>query len=282
MIKLGTYNRLTVERVVEIGLYLDGGERWGDILLPNASAAAGVKEHAQEGDELEVFIYFDSEDRIIATMERPVAVVGDFALMKVAGTSRVGAFLEWGLRKDLLVPFREQREPMVVGREYLVHVYVDETTDRIVASARWGRFLNRQPVTYAPGEEVELIVAEATDLGFRVIVNKAHEAMIYRDEVFRPLRVGDQVTGYIKRVREDGKIDCSLQRNDGAHEIERVAQRMLERLEERGGRLKVSDKSAPEEIHALFGCSKKNYKKAAGALFRRGVIYIADDEIKLV
>jgi predicted RNA-binding protein (virulence factor B family) len=282
MIKLGEYNRLTVARVVEIGIYLDGGEYWGDILLPNASTAEGVKENANEGDELEVFIYFDSEDRVIATMERPLAMVGDFAALKVVGTSRVGAFLDWGLRKDLLVPFREQREEMVVGRAYLVRVYVDKTTDRIVASTRWGRFLDRGPAAYQPDDEVELIIAQRTDMGYRVIVDNAHEAMIYDNEVFQPLRVGEKVTGYVKRTREDGKIDCVLQRNDGHHEIDRVARRVVERLRENGGRLAVSDKSAPAEIHALFGCSKKNYKKAVGGLFRQRLVDILEGEIKLL
>ena len=280
MIKLGNYNRLVVSRVVEIGIYLDGGARWGDILLPNASTAPGVKEQTREGDTLDVFIYFDSEDRVIATMERPLAVAGEFAMMKVVGESRVGAFLEWGLRKDLLVPFSEQRERMVVGQEYLVHVHVDSVTDRIVASARWARFLDRGPSGHEPGDAVELIIAERTGMGYRVIVDNAHEALLYHDEIFQPLRVGDRLTGYIKTCRQDGKIDCTLQRNDGHHEIDRVARRVVEKLREHGGRLRVSDKSAPAEIHALFACSKKNYKKAGGGLFRRRVLDILPGEIR--
>jgi predicted RNA-binding protein (virulence factor B family) len=273
---------LKVIRVVEIGIYLDGGEYWGDILLPNASAARGVKEKAREGDSLEVFIYFDSEDRVIATMERPLAVVGDFAVLKVVGVTPVGAFLEWGLRKDLLVPFREQRDRMVVGEEYLVYLYVDKTTDRIVASAKWAKFLDRDPACYREGDAVELIIAQRTDLGYRVIVDNAHEALIYHNEIFQPLRVGERVTGYIKCTREDGKIDCVLQRNDGYQQIDRLARGIVEKLEQNGGRLKISDKSAPEEIYALFGCSKKNYKKAVGMLFRQHVVDILENAIKLV
>ncbi|MDR0545214.1 MAG: GntR family transcriptional regulator [Odoribacteraceae bacterium] len=282
MIRIGEYNKLEVLRIVEIGIYLDGGEYWGDILLPNASAAAGAKENAREGDLLEVFIYFDSEDRIIATMERPLAIVGEFALMKVVGVSSVGAFLEWGLRKDLLVPFREQREEMVVGREYLVYLYVDNTTDRIVASSKWYKFLDRRPPAYRPGDEVQLIVAQLTELGYKVIVNNSHEALVYHNEVFQPLRVGERVTGYIKNAREDGKIDCILQKNDGHYQIERLARLILDKLEQNGGRLDISDKSDPGEIYATFACSKKNYKKAVGSLFRNRLVDIREDHVQLL
>ena len=278
MVKLGEYNRLTVTKRVDFGIYLDGGEYWGDILLPNESAPA----EAMEGDELEVFIYFDSEDRIIATTHRPRAVAGDFCLMKVVGTSSVGAFLDWGLRKDLLVPFREQREEMVVGREYLVHVYVDRTTDRVVASVKWEKFLNRQPANYQPGEEVSLMVARKTDLGYTVIVDNAHEAIIFYNEIFQPLQIGQSLTGYIHTLREDGKIDCILQKNDGHQQIDRLSQLILEKLEANGGVLPVSDKSEPEMIYALFGCSKKNYKKSAGGLFKRRLIGMDEGKIWIV
>lgn len=277
MIKLGEYNTLTVVKTVDFGVYLDGGEYWGEILLPRETAPADCK----EGDELTVFIYFDSEDRIIATMTQPKAVVGDFKLMKVVGTSRVGAFLDWGLRKDLLVPFREQRDRMEVGKEYFVYVYVDATTDRIVATAKWYKFLNREPADYTPGEEVELIVARRTELGYTVIVNRKHEAVLYANEIFQPIEVGQTVTGYIKRVREDGKIDCILQRNDGHGQIDSLSARILQKLQENGGVLPISDKSEPEEIYRLFGCSKKNYKKAVGGLFKQRKVYIGAKELRL-
>ncbi len=269
MIKLGEYNILKVVKIVDFGVYLDGGEYWGEILLPKETAPAECK----EGDELKVFIYFDSEDRVIATMTTPKAIVGDFALMKVVGTSRVGAFLDWGLRKDLLVPFREQREEMVVGREYLVYVYVDKTTDRIVASTRLSRFLDKTPVDYEPGQEVELIVARRTDLGYNVIVNNSHEAIIYRNEIFQPITIGQHLTGYVKTIREDGKIDCE--------QIDRLAALILKKLEENGGALPVSDKSDPDEIYRLFGCSKKNYKKTVGGLFKQHKVIIGEKELKL-
>ena len=241
MIKLGEYNILKVVKIVDFGVYLDGGEYWGEILLPKETAPAECK----EGEELNVFIYFDSEDRVIATMTIPKAVVGDFALMKVVGTSRVGAFLDWGLRKDLLVPFREQREEMVVG------------------------------------QEVELIVARRTDLGYSVIVNNSHEAIIYRNEIFQPISIGQHLTGYIKTIREDGKIDCILQKNDGHEQIDRLAALILKKLEENGGSLAVSDKSNPDEIYRLFGCSKKNYKKTVGGLFKQHKVIIEEKELKL-
>lgn len=278
MIKLGEYNILKVVKTVDFGVYLDGGEYWGEVLLPKETAPAECK----EGDELNVFIYFDSEDRVIATLTIPKAVVGDFAVMKVVGVSKVGAFLDWGLRKDLLVPFREQRDEMIVGREYLVYVYVDTTTDRIVASTRLNRFLDKVPAEYEPGEEVELIVSRRTDLGYSVIVNKSHEAMVYRNEVFQPLTIGQHITGYIKTLREDGKIDCVLQKNDGHLQIDRLATLILKKLEENGGRLMVSDKSAPEEIYRLFGCSKKNYKKSVGALFKWKLVDIGEQELVLI
>ncbi len=277
MIRLGEYNILRVVKTVDFGVYLDGGDYWGEILLPKETAPAECK----EGDELKVFIYFDSEDRVIATMTEPKAVVGDFALMKVVGTSRVGAFLDWGLRKDLLVPFREQREEMQVGREYLVYVYVDKTTDRIVASMRLNRFLDKTPADYKPGEEVQLIIARRTDLGYNVIVNGSHEAVIYRNEIFQPLSIGQHVTGYIKQVREDGKIDCILQKNDGHEQVDRLSAIILKKLEENGGVLQVSDKSDPAEIYQLFGCSKKNYKKAVGGLFKQHKVMIGEKELKL-
>mgnify|MGYP004635355013 CR=1 FL=1 len=269
---------MKVVKIVDFGVYLDGGDYWGEILLPKETAPAECK----EGDELNVFIYFDSEDRVIATMTQPKAVVGDFALLKVVGTSKVGAFLNWGLRKDLLVPFREQREEMVVGKEYLVYVYVDHTTDRIVASTRLNRFLNRTTADYQVGQEVELIIARRTDLGYNVIVNKRHEAIIYHNEIFQSLSIGQHITGYIKQIREDGKIDCILQKNDGHEQIDRLAALILKKLEENGGVLTVSDKSNPEEIYRLFGCSKKNYKKTVGNLFKQHKVYIGEKELKLV
>ena len=278
MIKLGEYNTLPVVKTVEFGVYLDGGDYWGEILLPWGEDAP---KDCKEGEELSVFIYFDSEDRIIATRKQPKVVVGEFALLRVVGTSRFGAFLDWGLRKDLFVPFREQREKLEEGQTCLVRVYVDNTTDRIVASTKISRFLNRIPATFSAGDEVELIVWRQTPLGYNVIVNKTHEAMIYTNEIFQSLTIGQRLPGYVKTIREDGKIDCILQKNDGYQQVDRLSSLILEKLKENGGRLNVSDKSDPEFIYQLFGCSKKNYKKAVGGLFRNRIITIEKDYIQL-
>ena len=170
---------------------------------------------------------------------------------------------------------------MIVGREYLVYVYVDKTTDRIVASTRLSRFLDKTPAEYELGQEVELIVARRTDLGYNVIVNNSHEAIIYRNEIFQPISIGQHLTGYIKTIREDGKIDCILQKNDGHEQIDRLAALILKKLEENGGSLAVSDKSDPDEIYRLFGCSKKNYKKTVGGLFKQHKVIIGEKELKL-
>lgn len=264
MIEIGKYNTLAVVKVVDFGVYLDGGER-GEILLPNEY----VPDNCFPDDELKVFIYFDSEDRIIATTEIPNIIVGEFACMKCVATSSVGAFLDWGLRKDLLVPFREQRDPMVEGREYLVYAYVDQNSDRIVASTKVDRYLDQLPPEYEAGQEVDLLVARKSDLGYNVIINHVHWGLVFKNEVFQPLKIGQKLKGYIKEVREDEKIDVSLQ-PVGYEKIDGLSKTILDKLKDNGGVLDVSDKSAPDEIYNLFGCSKKNYKKATGALLKRG------------
>lgn len=275
MIEIGKYNTLRVVKVVDFGVYLDGEER-GEILLPNEY----VPRDCFPEDYLKVFIYFDSEDRIIATTEVPHIQTGEFAWMKVVSTSPVGAFLDWGLRKDLLVPFREQRERMTEGKSYLVYAYVDEATDRIVATAKIEKHLDNVPVDYKPGQEVDVLIARKSDLGYSVIINNLHWGVIYKNEIFQPLKPGQKLKGYIKEVRKDEKIDVVLQKQ-GYDRIGEVVNKILEKLEDNGGVLDVSDKSAPEIIYNLFGCSKKDYKKAIGALFREKKIELTDTEIKL-
>ena len=262
-------------KAVDFGVYLDGVER-GEILLPKEY----VPENCFPEDELKVFIYFDSEDRIIATTETPLVTVGEFAYMKVVASSSVGAFLDWGLRKDLLVPFREQRTKMVEGNSYLVYAYVDEETDRIVATSKIEKYLVKTPVTYEIGEEVDLLIARPSVLGYSVFINQAHWGLIYRNEIFQPIRIGQKLKGYIKEVRPDGKIDVRLQ-PDGYVGIDALGRKIIEKMEDNGGILDVSDKTAPEIIYKLFGCSKKNYKKAIGALYRQGIIDIGEEEIRL-
>lgn len=275
MVEIGRFNTLTVVKIVDFGIYLDGGER-GEILMPKEY----VPDNCFPDDEIKAFVYFDSEDRIIATTEVPYVQVGEFAFMKVVATSSVGAFLDWGLRKDLLVPFREQRDPMAEGKSYLVYAYVDKASDRIVASTKIDKYLDQVFPDYTPNQEVDILVARKTDLGYAVIVNNAHWGLIYDNEIFQRLKIGQRLKGYIKRVRDDEKIDVSLQPS-GFAKIEGLAGEVLEKLKDYGGVLDLSDKSDPEEIYNLFGCSKKNYKKALGTLLRQGLIVIGEKEIKL-
>ena len=276
MIEIGKYNTLRVIKVVDFGVYLDGEER-GEILLPNEY----VPKDCFPDDYLKVFIYFDSEDRIIATTEVPNIQVGEFAWMKVVSTSSVGAFLDWGLRKDLLVPFREQRDRMTEGKSYLVYAYVDDASDRIVATAKIEKYLGNVPVQYKPGQEVDVLIARKSELGDNVIVDNLHWGLVYRNEIFRPLRLGQKLKGYIKEVREDDKIDITLQKK-GYDRINGIVERILEKLEDNGGVLDVSDKTVPEIIYNLFECSKKDYKKAIGTLFKERKIELTATEIKLL
>lgn len=275
MIEIGKYNTLRVVKVVDFGVYLDGEER-GEILLPNEY----VPKDCFPDDYLKVFVYFDSEDRIIATTEVPNIQVGEFAWMKVVSVSSVGAFLDWGLRKDLLVPFREQRDRMVEGKSYLVYAYVDEASDRIVATAKIDKYLDNIPVQYETGQEVDVLIARKSDLGYNVIVDNLYWGLVYRNEVFRPLKLGQKLKGYIKGVRKDEKIDVILQKK-GYDRVNGIVKKILEKLKDNGGVLDVSDKTAPEIIYNLFECSKKDYKKALGTLFKEKKIELTDTEIKL-
>lgn len=266
---------MRVVKVVDFGVYLDGEER-GEILLPNEY----VPKDCFPEDYLKVFVYFDSEDRIIATTEVPNIRVGEFAWMKVVSTSSVGAFLDCGLRKDLLVPFREQRDRMEEGKSYLVYAYVDESSDRIVATAKIEKYLDNVPVEYKTGQEVDVLIARKSDMGYNVIVDNLHWGLVYRNEVFRPLKLGQKLKGYIKGIRKDDKIDITLQKK-GYDRVDAIVEKILEKLEDNGGVLDVSDKTAPEIIYNLFECSKKDYKKAIGTLFKEKKIELTDTEIKL-
>lgn len=275
MVEIGRYNTLTVVKIVDFGVYLDGGER-GEILMPKEYVPADCS----PDDEVEVFVYFDSEDRIVATTEVPEILVGEFAFLKVVAVSKIGAFLNWGLRKDLFVPFREQRDPLVEGKSYLVYAYVDKASDRIVASTKIEKYLDQVFPEYQDNQEVEILIARKTDLGYAVIINNMHWGLVYDNEIFQPLKVGQKLKGYIKTVREDEKIDVSLQ-PAGYGKIEGVAGVIFDKLNDYGGVLDLSDKSAPEEIYRVLGCSKKNFKKAIGTLFKQGLIEIHDAEICL-
>ena len=275
MVELGKYNTLRVVKILDFGVYLDGGSS-GEILLPSRY----VPESCQEGDSIVVFVCLDSEDRLIATTQRPYAQVGEFSLLRVNAVNRYGAFLDWGLMKDILVPFREQKTSMQPGRSYLVYIYVDHATNRIVASAKIEKFLDNTPPDYSHNQEVDLIVDRQTDLGYRVIINNLHSGIVYHNEIFCRMDKGARMKGYIKQIRPDGKIDVSLQPLGYAY-IVSLAPKILDTLTKNGGVLPLSDKSSSEEIASYFSCSKKNFKKAIGALYKERKISIYEDRIEL-
>lgn len=272
---IGKICSLKVLRKVSIGLYLDG-DTLGDILLPNRYVPDGV----QEGDEIEVFVYLDSEDRIIATTETPLAVVGDFAMLKVVSTSKFGAFLDWGLMKDLLVPFSEQATRMEKGKSYLVHIYLDYETGRIVATSKFDRFLDNLSPNYEVGEEVDLIIYDKTELGYKAIINLLHSGLLYENQVFRNLSIGQKTKGYIAQIREDDKIDLLLEK-PGYEKIDSLSQSILEVIKSNGGYLDVTDKTEPERIASLFSMSKKNFKKALGRLYRERLVVLEESGVRL-
>ncbi len=276
MVKIGKHNKLTIVRKVDFGIYFHD-EQAGDILMP----AKYLPENWEIGDELEVFVYLDSEDRLIATTEKPFAETDEFATLEVVATTAVGAFLNWGLVKDLLVPFREQKIRMKVGAKYLVFIYIDLETNRIVASSKIDRFVDNLPVDYEPGEEVDLIVAEKTDLGYKAIIDNSHFGMLYENEVFQKLEIGQKLKGFIGKVREDEKIDLVLQK-PGYEKMEGLAYEILEKLKADNGFLPLGDKSAPELIYEQLKISKKNFKKAIGTLYKNRLIVIEENGIRLV
>lgn len=275
MIQIGRYNNLKVVKIVDFGLYLDGGDD-GEILLP----ARYITDLPEPGDEMNVFVYRDSEDRLIATTEKPFATVGEFAYLQVTAVNKVGAFMQWGLPKDLLVPFREQKVSMKQGGIYLVYIYVDDTTKRIVASAKIEKFIGNRFPDYAPGTKVKALVYNHNELGYRCIVDNLYHGLIYQNETFRPVELGVEIDAYVKRVRDDGKIDLTVSPVASVR-VERLAARILEKVRENNGRLPVSDHSSAELIQEMFECSKKDFKKAIGLLYKQRVISITPEYIEL-
>lgn len=272
---LGDYNNLKIVKRVSFGLYLDGDED-GEILLP----AKYVPDGYDIGDIIKVFVYLDNEERLVATTEEPLAKVGDFALLRVAWTNDYGAFLDWGLLKDLFVPFSEQEGKMVKGNSYLVYVTIDRKSYRIYASARLDKYLSRTKPPYETDEEVDIIVWRRTDLGWKVIVNGNHSGLVFANEVFRDLKTGDRLKGYVKRVRTDGKIDIVLQRHGVAGDDD-SSMRLLSAIEAQRGFLPLNDNSSPDEIYSMLGMSKKAFKRAAGKLYKQRLIIIDDDGLRL-
>ncbi|WP_296250132.1 CvfB family protein [Pseudomonas sp. UBA4194] len=278
MALVGRYNSLQVVKHTDFGLYLDGGAD-GEILLPNRYIPKDIP--SEDEDWLNVFVYLDSEDKLLATTEKPKVQVGEFASLKVVEVNSIGVFLDWGLPKDLLLPYSEEKRQLKAGEYCVVHVYLDKRTRRITATARLDRYLDKLPAKYEVGQQVDLLVAEETDMGFKAIINNSHWGLIHKNEVFKFLRSGKQEKGFIKELRSDGKIALSLQ-PIGAQLASSLNAQILDKLRANQGTLAVSDKSDPQVISDLFGVSKGNFKKAIGALYKEGQIVIHSDRIELV
>ncbi len=274
MINVGKVNTLTVIKRVPFGLYLNG-EEWGDILLPSKF----VPQDTEINDRLDVFIYFDSEDKIIATTQRPRAQVDSVAFLKVVDVTSFGTFLDWGLDKDLLVPRSEQLRPMEKDKSYIVYVKKDYQ-DRLIGSSKIDYFLDKSPADYQPGDEVDLLIAETTQMGTKVIIQDKHWGLIHASDIFQTLNYGKKMRGYIKVLRDDGKIDVTL-RKMGQDNVSELAQRILTELHKMDGFLSMHDKSSPIDIMRVFGASKKSFKQAIGQLYKEGNITIESHGIRL-
>jgi uncharacterized protein len=277
MIEIGKYNVLEVLRDTSSGLFLGGDEEDDqDVLLPGNA----IPEGTSVGDKLEVFIYNDSEDRVIATTLQPKITLHHFAYLQVKMVTKMGAFMDWGLNKDLLVPFREQNGAMQEDKYYIVYLYLDKATNRLVGSSKISRFLYNQALTIEEGEEVDLLFWQNTELGINVIINHVHKGLLYHNELFEKVKIGDVRKGYIKKIREDNKIDVSLQKL-GYENVEPNAQKILNKLKEMKGFLPLSDNSSPAEITQQLEMSKKTFKKSIGLLYKQKMIRLEENGIYL-
>lgn len=276
MINIGRINQLEVIKEADFGWFLDG-EDYGSILLSKKHAPADIA----IGDTVDVFIYFDADNQVVATTDTPIAQVGEWGLMKVEGINSVGAFASWGIKeKDLLIPFSEQRGRLSEGQTILVYVYTDKASGRIVGTTKFNKLLDKTPARYKRNEQVDLLIAERSDLGYKAIVNGEHWGMIFPSDVIGKLFVGKKLKGFIKQIREDGKIDLSLQKI-GVAKMDDLSEKILSLLEKKGGFLPLSDKSTPEAIFAAFKTSKGTFKKSIGGLYKQGKIRIEKDGIYL-
>ncbi|GLR04183.1 CvfB family protein [Vibrio hyugaensis] len=276
MIKIGQINSLEVTKTADFGVFLDGDD-YGSVMLPNKY----VPEGTNVGDHIDVFLYFDSESQLAATIDKPIAQVGEWGLMQVEGVSSTGAFVNWGIKeKDLLIPFSEQRARFTAGQNILVYVYTDKASGRIVGTTKFNKWLDKTPANYEVNEEVNLIIAERSQLGYKAIVNGEHWGMIFPSDVFGKLFIGKKLKGYIKQIREDGKIDLALQKV-GVAKMDDLSSKILELLEKKGGFLPLNDKSTPDAIFAAFRTSKGTFKKTIGGLYKQGKLVIEKDGIRL-
>jgi len=273
--ELGKYNTLKIIAINDNGAYLDAGDL-GEILLPNRY----LPSHGKIGENIEVFIYLDSADRLTATTEKVLGQVGEFVSLKVAQVNKMGAFLDWGLPKDLLVPYNQQHTKMEVGKYYLVRIFVDQRTERIAASSKLDKFIDIWPAEYQQGEKVKLIIGGKTDLGFKAIVNDLHWGLLYDNEIFQPLRIGKKIDGYIKQVREDGRLDLILTRGS-KNKVNDFADKLLDHLQQNNGFSPLHDKSSPELIQRTLGVSKKTFKATVGNLMKKGKLIIEKNGIRL-
>ncbi|MBN2614653.1 MAG: GntR family transcriptional regulator [Bacteroidales bacterium] len=277
MIAIGKYNQLTILRDSSVGLFL-GDESGEEVLLP----AKYCPEAFQVGDAIEVFVYRDHDNRKIATTLKPKIGMHEFALLQVNAIETVGAFLDWGLEKDLLVPFKEQKPRMVAGNKYVVYMDLDKQTDRLYATGRIDKILSNEELTVKAGEEVDLMVYQKTELGYSVMINQKHRGIVFENEVFQPLHIGDRMKGYIKRIREANKMDVSLRPLGYKNYNDPNTETVYQLLKDNGGTLEYGDKSAPEVIYARFGMSKKEFKKAIGTLYKNRKITVEPERIKLI
>ncbi|GLT17978.1 hypothetical protein GCM10007938_17560 [Vibrio zhanjiangensis] len=276
MIRVGRINHLEIVKKTDFGLFLDAGD-YGTSLLPNRF----VPPEAEIGQFLDVFLYFDSDNQLVSTTESPIAQVGEWGLMKIEGVNNTGAFADWGIKgKDLLIPFSEQRTRFSAGQTVLVYVYTDKASGRIVGTTKFNKWLDKTPAQYEPNQQVDLIIAERSDLGFKAIVEGQHWGMIFKSDVFGKLFIGKRLKGYIKAVREDGKVDLTLQKV-GVAKMDDLSGKILDLLEKKGGFLPLNDKSSPESIFSTFRTSKGTFKKTIGGLYKQGKITIDEQGIRL-
>ncbi len=273
---LGKINPLKVVKIVDFGVYLDGGSD-GEILLPKRY----VPEVCEIGDTVSVFIYNDSEDRLIATTEKPYVMVGEFAALDVVEVNEVGAFLDWGLMKNLMVPFREQKIKMEEGRRYPVFVFVDFDSKRITASAKIEKFVDESKPELEVGQEVDLLIYKKTDMGWKAVINQQYTGVLYDNEIFKEIHTGETLKGFVKQIRPDDKIDLMLQKA-GFEKIDDFALKLHALLKEANGFLPFTDKSQADDIYEEFGISKKTFKKAVGDLYKKRQIVLEQDGIRLV
>ncbi|MDA9592840.1 S1-like domain-containing RNA-binding protein [Porticoccaceae bacterium] len=276
MITIGTFNNLQVVKQVDFGVYLDGDDL-DTILLPKRYVPNGC----EIGDWIDVFLYFDSDDLLIATTEKPKVEVGCCEMLKVVDINHAGAFMDWGLPKDLLVPYNEQQKPMEVGYSYVVYVYHDEASDRIAASTKLSHHLDEQPVWLKPRQSVNLQIASRTELGYKAIIDDKYLGLLFRADAYRPLKIGERLPGFVKSIRSDGKIDLLISQAtlQGDHEL---SQQIVQYLTDQGGTSTLTDKSDPEEIYRVFKVSKKKYKQALGNLYKSRKITMTPGMVQLV